>query len=228
MSAFGRSFIGRLVMQLWSDPCPNDPCGQVLLLHGAGAAADTPWMNAVAFTLAQAHWWVWRAEFDYMAQRRAGYPKRPPPKMTTLIDELDSVLRAHIVARGLPVLLVGKSMGGRVATLWLAHTQQSIPATVLGALVLGYPFHPARRPDRPRIDHFGDLRRPVEIIQGERDPMGSKQWVMAQKLPLNPAMFWQPGGNHDLKVSQRSSGVHRLSELLLTRAQHWADQARAL
>ncbi|SNS06506.1 hypothetical protein SAMN04488078_100378 [Antarctobacter heliothermus] len=57
----------------------------LLLAHGAGAPMDTPWMISVAEGLASRGLRVARFEFAYMAARRTGGPKRPPPK----IDQLE-------------------------------------------------------------------------------------------------------------------------------------------
>jgi len=215
-------------MKLSLDSCPEAHCGKVLLLHGAGSPVDTPWMNSVAQILYESRWWVCRGEFDYMAQRRVGQAKRPPPMVSHLVDELDAAITEHLVPDQQPLLLVGKSMGGRIATLWLAQTHRMIPNTVLGALVLGYPFHPIKHPDRPRIEHFEHLQRPVEILQGELDPMGSKSWVIAQKIPSNPHIVWQPGGNHDLQVSRKFPESPSLAQLLAIHAQRWAEQPQYL
>lgn len=208
-------------MLVWPDQQPSDCCGHVMLLHGAGAPVDSPWMNQSADLLSQSGWWVWRAEFDYMAQRRQGLPKRPPPRVAHLIQALDLIIQQHCAQYQTPLLLVGKSMGGRVATLWLAQTQ--VPKMVLGALVLGYPFHPLGRPEQPRTEHFPQLARPVDIIQGTRDPMGSMAWVKQQAFASNPNIIWLEGGNHDLEVGRRAlvDNAPLREELIQQRANHW-------
>ena len=54
---------------LWTGPAD----GRVLLLaHGAGAAMDSPWLEAMSELLAARGIRVARFEFDYMAARRGG------------------------------------------------------------------------------------------------------------------------------------------------------------
>ena len=45
-------------------------------------------------------------------------------------------------------------------------------AGVAGLVCLGYPFHPPRRLDRPRIEHLAKLRTPALICQGNVIPLG--------------------------------------------------------
>jgi predicted alpha/beta-hydrolase family hydrolase len=52
-----------------------------LLAHGAGAPMDSPWMNAVAALLADRGLRVARFEFGYIAARRSGAVRKPPPAL---------------------------------------------------------------------------------------------------------------------------------------------------
>ena len=74
----------------------GDPAARatILLAHGAGAAMDTPWMAAVAGKLAERGLRVARFEFAYMAGRRSGGSKRPPPKVTLLAAEYRAAIAA--------------------------------------------------------------------------------------------------------------------------------------
>jgi hypothetical protein len=62
------------------------------------------------------------------------------------------------------LIIGGKSMGGRIASLVADE------AGVAGLICLGYPFHPAGKSDRLRVEHLRDLKTPTLIVQGERDP----------------------------------------------------------
>ena len=219
-------------MQIWPDTAPINHCGHAILLHGAGAPVDTPWMNSAAAALNAARWWVWRAEFDYMSQRRNGLPKRPPPKVTHLVNELHTGLEQHSAQYEQNVLLVGKSMGGRVATLWLAEVapDTNVYRKVMGALVLGYPFHPIGQPHKPRLNHLMHLQKPVEIIQGTRDAMGSKDWLATQSLSSLVTMYWRDGANHDLHIPQRlqTPDTLTLDEIIEGRATAWRQRLNCL
>ena len=118
----------------------------ILLSHGAGAPMDSGFMQQIAAWLAERRCRVARFEFAYMAERRNGGKRRPPPKIETLMDEY----RAAIEEFGQVEKLVigGKSMGGRVASMIADELWDE--GRVAGLLCLGYPFHPAGAPERLR------------------------------------------------------------------------------
>ena len=77
------------------------------------------------------------------------------------------------VPKGAPLLIGGKSMGGRVASL--VADELHAQGRIAGLVCLGYPFHPPKKPDQLRTAHLVDLRCPALIVQGERDPFGTAQ-----------------------------------------------------
>lgn len=175
--------------------------GRVLFAHGAGAPMDSPFMEEVAQGLAQQGFEVVRFEFPYMAARRADGRRRPPNPMPRLIEAFEAQIRA--LDDGAPLWLAGKSMGGRVATLVLENS----PA--IGALVFGYPFYPAGKPDRTRIEHLLEIDRPVHIFQGTRDPMGARERVEGYALSPQVHLHWFEDGNHDLSPRKASGYTQR-------------------
>src|SRR5687767_2327571 len=66
---------------------PRDARVRCLLAHGAGAGMDTPFMNVTAALLAERDIATLRFEFAYMAGRRSGGPRKPPPKAERLVEE---------------------------------------------------------------------------------------------------------------------------------------------
>ena len=87
----------------------------ILLAHGAGAPMDSASMNTAAQALASAGFRVARFEFGYMASRRTAEGRKPPPRAETLNPEYAAAVGA-LNARG-PLIIGGKSMGGRVASM---------------------------------------------------------------------------------------------------------------
>ena len=80
-------------------------------------------------------------------------------------------------------------------------------ALVVGALglaCLGYPFHPPGRPERLRTAHLRELRTPALIVQGERDPFGTREEVGSYELSAAITVAWVPDGEHSFRPRVRS------------------------
>ncbi len=199
---------GGAISLLWNRP--ERPLGVGLLLaHGAGAPMDSAFMEAVAEGLAALGVTVVRFEFAYMAARRRDGRRRPPAAQATLLDEWRQVYR-H-VAQQLPARLAigGKSMGGRMASLLAAELK---PAALV---CLGYPFHPAGKPERLRVAHLESLDVPTLIVQGDRDPLGSRAEVEGYALSSAIELHWLIGGDHDFKPL-KSTGFTQADHLQRT------------
>ena len=158
---------------------------------------DSPFMELMSALLADRGLAVSRFEFSYMAARRAGGKKRPPPKAETLVPEYESaILDARRRWPGREVLIGGKSMGGRVASLCAEAARGE--GLIAGLVCLGYPFHPPNHADKPRTAHLLTLACPALIVQGERDPFGSKSEIEAYGLARSIRIHWAGDGDHDL------------------------------
>ena len=163
-----------------------------LFAHGAGAPMDHAWMNAVAEGMGAQGIRVVRFEFPYMAARRAGgkkggAPDRPP----VLLDTWRRVIEEH--GGGGKVCIGGKSMGGRMASMVADEMG------VRGLICFGYPFHPPGKPDQLRIAHLEHLSTPALILQGTRDPFGTREDVAAYPLSKSIRIEWIERGDHSLK-----------------------------
>jgi len=77
-----------------------------------------------------------------------------------------------------------------------------------GLVLLGYPFYAPGKQDKPRIEHLLTLKTKTLILQGERDPMGSKEVVEAYDLSEVIKTIWLGDGNHDLKPRIKSGLTH--------------------
>ncbi len=178
--------------------------GRIILAHGAGAPMDSAFMEAVAQGLADVGYQVVRFEFPYMQARREDGRRRPPNRMPQLLACFsEHIERFH---DGAPLWLAGKSMGGRVATMLL---EQSVAQ---GALVFGYPFHAAKKPEHPRIEHLERLTRPIHIFQGTRDALGCRERVETYSLSPQVRLHWLEDADHDLKP-RKASGFSQAGHL---------------
>ncbi|HKZ96310.1 MAG TPA: alpha/beta family hydrolase [Hyphomicrobiaceae bacterium] len=187
---------------------PQRAPAHVLLAHGAGAPMTSPFMAAMTGLLIERGVKVSRFEFAYMAARRRNGKRTPPPKAERLIGEYEAVV-ARLAARGAgPERLVigGKSMGGRVASL--IADKLHLDGLAAGLVCLGYPFHPPGKPDQVRTQHLERLVCPMLIVQGERDPFGARGEVESYRLSPAIRFHWAAGGDHDLAPRRGTRATH--------------------
>ncbi|MBS0232803.1 MAG: alpha/beta hydrolase [Proteobacteria bacterium] len=176
---------------------------RLILAHGAGAGITSPFLAAVADLLVERGLSLTLFEFGYMAGRRDGGPKRPPPRAEALVEEYRATVAALRKKHPRQTLVIGgKSLGGRVASLiadeLYAHGE------IAGLVCLGYPFHPPGKPDQLRTEHLKRLHCPALIVQGERDPFGSRTEIENIGLSRKIAFAWMSDGDHDFGPRGRS------------------------
>lgn len=188
---------------------PEDARVTIMLAHGAGAPMDSASMTATARALAAAGFRVARFEFSYMAARRTG-TRKPPPKAETVMVEYVAAIDDLGPTDG-PLIIGGKSMGGRVASM-IADAEFAA-GRIAGLLCLGYPFHPPGRPAQLRTAHLGGLKCPALICQGTRDEFGVPDEVASYGLSPAIEVKWLEDGDHDLKPRKSISGFSAADHL---------------
>jgi predicted alpha/beta-hydrolase family hydrolase len=177
----------------------ENPSATLILAHGAGAPQSHPWMVAMSELLAARGLDVVTFNFLYADQKKRGGPDKR--------DVLEATWRAAIAAvraevkEGL-LFIGGKSMGGRIATQVAADPDVQID----GVVALGYPLHPPGKPEQLRVAHLKDLRAPLLIVQGERDPFGSPAELAPHFTGLKAKVVILPiaSGDHSLATPKKS------------------------
>lgn len=182
---------------LWDGP--DDAQRTLVLAHSAGAPMDSPWLTAMCRLLAERGIRTARFEFAYMAARRTGQ-RRPPLKAELAVGEYRDAVAAVAEHAGGPLLIGGKSYGGRVASLVADELG------VAGLVCLGYPFHPPQKPEALRTAHLLTLRTPALICQGTRDPFGGADEVPGYGLAPSIELRWF-AGDHDVQPRTRLAPV---------------------
>lgn len=183
------------------------PIAELILCHGAGAPADSTFMAELAEELVARDINVTRFELDYMAQRRRGGAKRPPPKIELLQQEWLVYLNDNTFALSeqLPMFIGGKSMGARLACM--VASDNSLSKKPSGVVAFGYPFHPQNKPDKLRLSPLlavDEQQLPTLIVQGTRDAFGKVTEVENYRLPQDIDITWLATGDHDFKPLKRS------------------------
>jgi uncharacterized protein len=133
--------------------------------------------------------------FDYDYQRKGRRRPDPPP---LLIAAHRQALRDARKDNAQPVILIGKSMGGRIG----CHV--ALEESVTGLVCFGYPLCGAGDPKRLRDKVLRDLRTPVLFVQGTRDPLCPLDLLENIRREMNAPNFLQvvEGGDHSLQVTK--------------------------
>ena len=173
---------------------------RLVLAHGAGAGMDSAFMSEVAVGLGALGLAVARFEFPYMQRRRKSGVHAPPDRAPVLLE----CWRQAVLQLGAAEELVigGKSMGGRMASMLADELG------VRGLVCLGYPFHPPGKPDKTRTEHLQSLKTRTLIVQGTRDPLGTRDDVQRYELSRRIQVKWIEDGDHDL-APRRSAALSR-------------------
>lgn len=184
------------------------PRAHIVFAHGAGADKSSGFMEDVTELLNESGFNVTRFNFPYMDRRLNENKKFPPDRMPKLLACFEQVL-AQIDSQ-LPIFLMGKSMGSRVATILSGATseQSAYLDNIQGVIALGYPFHPIGKPEKLRVEPVQALVKPALILQGERDKLGDKTTVSSFDLPKSCKVVYLPDGDHDLKPRVKSGLTH--------------------
>lgn len=188
------------------------PLPHLLLAHGAGQGMHSPFFNTLSQQLVANGVAVTRFEFGYMAINGEDGKRRPPPRIKLLLPEFHAavdLLRDKLLP-GQRTVIGGKSMGGRVASM-IADTLFE-QGEIAGLVCLGYPFHPPKKPTTLRTAHLKNLRTPALIVQGERDPFGTRHEVESYPLSAAIRLIWAIDGDHDL-APRVKSGLTREDNL---------------
>lgn len=176
---------------------PRGARALMVLGHGAGASMRHAFMERVAEDLAGIGVATLRYQFPYMEAGR----KRPDHKTTLLATIRAAVDRGNKLARGLPVVAAGKSMGGRMTSL--AASEEPLPA-VRGIAFFGFPLHAAGKPGAERGEHLREIDLPLLFLQGTRDALADLDLLrpLVKKL-AQPTLHVVEGADHGFKVRKK-------------------------
>lgn len=119
---------------------------------------------------------------------------RLPDPMPVLRQRFEQVVAEQRIA-GRKLILGGRSMGGRVATMLAADGFECD-----GLLLLAYPLHPAGRPEKLRDAHLPRIRVPVLCFNGTKDTLCRRDLMerALQTVKAQWTMHWLEGADHSL------------------------------
>jgi predicted alpha/beta-hydrolase family hydrolase len=128
--------------------------------------------------------------------------RRPPDRAPRLLAAWRSMIDvARRWRRRGPIVLAGKSMGGRMASMLLAEGRA--PEAV-GGVWFGYPLHPPGRPEKLRADHLPDVPVPQLFLSGTKDPLCDLSLLrpVLRRIGGAARLVTVEGGDHSLAVKR--------------------------
>ena len=174
-------------------PASAPACGIAFLLApGAGAPASHPRMRTFARLLGS----LGRVEpfdYPYMIERRG----RPDP-LPKLIEAHRAALAALREKHDGPIVLAGKSMGGRVG----CHVALVEP--VEAVICFGYPLCGAGDRSKLRDQVLLELVTPAMFVQGTRDPLCPLDLLedVRKRMRAPSTLHIVDGADHSLLVAK--------------------------
>ncbi len=174
----------------------------VIFAHGAGADMHHHYIEDLVEEMHSQQLSVLRFNFPYMDKRKLDGKRRPPDRMPKLVDCYKSIIANF--KTDLPIIIAGKSMGGRVAATLAGDKSLMDAHNIKGVICLGYPFHPVKKPEKLRLAPLQETQLPVLILQGERDALGSEIEINDYEISSRCQLHFFNDGDHDLKPRVKS------------------------
>lgn len=174
---------------------PEGAWATVALAHGAGTTYAHPFLLGFARGLNAHGVATVRFNFPYSEAGR-----RMPGPAGHAVATWAAVARA-VAREGEPFFAIGKSYGGRMASMAAAEGVLA-PA---GLVYLGYPLHPPGDPAKARVSHLPDVPQPQLFVEGTNDPFIDPHAQLEEAVAScrSAEVAWIEGGGHSFEVKGR-------------------------
>ena len=178
---------------------PAAPRACYVFAHGAGAGMNHTFMRATATELAELGIASLRFQFPYI--ERGSKRTDPPPLCHATVRA--AVATAAQRLPNVPLVAGGRSFGGRMSS----QAQADAPLPGVRALVfLGFPLHPAGRPDITRGAHLANVAIPMLFVQGTRDELAKLSLLepLVQRLGPRATLHLLADADHSFHVPAKT------------------------
>jgi predicted alpha/beta-hydrolase family hydrolase len=187
----------------------------VVVAHGAGGHMDHASIVPICDGIRAAGAATVRFNFPYREAGR-GAPDRQP----VLLECYRAVLAALRSDRRLsdrPLVIGGRSMGGRMASILVAEGE---PAA--GLLLLAYPLHAPKRPGTERAAHLARVTVPMLFVQGTRDALATWSLIepLVRALPT-ATLHAVRDGDHGFRVPKRTAAPEEVLADVVAAITRW-------
>ncbi len=181
--------------------------GAVLISHGAGGNMDTSLLLNTASQLSNAGFLTLRWNFGYVSTRRAPSAggRRELPELVAMLDYLTER------AGGKPIILLGKSFGGRLST-YVVPTRND----VAGLVLYGLPIQGIGSNPKPRDwSHLSKISAKMLFITGDKDKLCPlEQLALVQEEIRHPFTSEVVPGDHSYKPRGEEVALRKCVEWL--------------
>ncbi len=144
---------------------------------------------------------VFSFDYPYMQSGR----KTPDRPDKLLAAHADAVAEAQATQPGAPLVLAGKSMGGRMGCHLEAQWAATGNHTIKALVCFGYPLRSAGS-GKSRAEVLLEVKAPILFVQGTRDPLcplSDLQAVLPQRKAHSELHIVEQG-DHSLMVAKRT------------------------
>ena len=192
---------------------PGDAWAFAAIAHGAGAGYRHPFLTGFARSLAQQGVGTLRFNFPYVEAGR-----RMPGPAAHAVATWAAVMAFASAQTGAPTFAVGKSYGGRMASM--AAAEGAIAPS--GLVYLGYPLHPPGAPDKPRVAHLPAVGPPQLFVEGRTDPFVDPHSQLEEAVATcrDAEIAWLDGG-HSFEVKGRKRAADEIGAGLAPLVAEW-------
>jgi predicted alpha/beta-hydrolase family hydrolase len=171
--------------------------GVFVCAHGAGEGMSGRGVVAAAAKM-RAHG-LDTVRFDFLYKAKGSGRPDPMPVLQQCFDAVVERVRAE--RPGARLVIGGRSMGGRAASMMAA---QGYPCD--GLLLLAYPLHPDKQPEKLRDAHLPDIAVPTLALSGTRDALCRRDLMEAVMTRVRSSfrLHWLEGADHSWHVLKSS------------------------
>lgn len=187
------------VSSAWAVPKHYDRKLALVIAHGAGNDMDNPFLSYLHRCIADSG--ILCVKFNFPYKERGTRAPDPAPKLMRTWRAVINRVNADPKLSPTNVILSGKSLGGRMASMVAAED-----AGVRGLVLFGYPLHPPSQTDRLRVSHFENVACPMLFIQGTRDPLCDLDLLrqkVIERYPDRTTLHIVEGGDHSFRVPKK-------------------------
>lgn len=198
------------------------PKAEVILVlsHGVGAGMQHVFMADIAQALAQQNIATMRYQFHYME-----IGKKVPDRPKKALPVVEAAYQKAKEEYQLPILLAGKSFGGRMSS----HLAASATLDIQGLVYFGFPLHAPGKEGTERAAHLKAITQPQLFLQGTRDTLAKVDLItqVCKDLPKATLRFIE-GGDHSFKVLKKlGKSREEILNTLAMEVKVWWDQIKS-